>query len=93
MYNPLSDVFRRFIALGISRRPEVAERRAENDQWIRTRGMRLGRYFVGALVLAVLVVIFEGNFFQRRPALAVVLFGAYVSLVVYSGFLKYRQRV
>jgi hypothetical protein len=55
--------------------------------------MRLGRYFVGALVLAVLVVIFEGNFFQRRPALAVVLFGAYVSLVVYGGFLKYRQRV
>jgi hypothetical protein len=65
VYNPLSDLFRRFIALGISRRPEVAERRAENDQWIRTRGMRLGRYFVGALVLAVLVVIFCGQFLSK----------------------------
>jgi hypothetical protein len=91
VYNPLADLVRRFIALGISSRPEVAERRTENDQWIRTRGMRLGRYFIGALVLAILAIIFERDLFENKPALAAALSGAYVVLVVYGGLLRYRQ--
>jgi hypothetical protein len=92
VYNPVSDLFRRFVALGTSRRTEVTERRTENDQWIRTRGMRVGRYFIGALVLAILAVLFEHDLFEKRPALAAALSGAYVVLVVYGGLLKYRQR-
>jgi hypothetical protein len=54
--------------------------------------MRVGRYFIGALVLAILAVLFEHDLFEKRPAVAAALSGAYVVLVVYGGLLKYRQR-
>jgi hypothetical protein len=53
----------------------------------------LGRYFIGALILAVLAIIFEHDLFEKRPGLAAILSGAYVLLVVYGGLLKHRPGV
>jgi hypothetical protein len=88
VYKPLSDLFGRFLALGIPRGPELAEKRAANDQHRGSRRMRLERYFIGASILAVLAVTYGHSFFERNPVLATTLFGAYIFIVVYGGYLK-----
>jgi hypothetical protein len=87
MYNPMTDLVRRFVSLGIPRRSEAANA----DQWQRTRGMRLGRYFMGAVILLILAVVFGRIFFIERPLTALALVASYAALVVCGGVIKYRE--
>jgi len=90
VYKPLPDLFRRLLALGISRQPEFAEKSTANAHCTGLRGMRLERYFIGAFILALLGIIFGRTFFERKPVLAVTLSGAYILFVVDGGYLKSR---
>ncbi|MBI3758889.1 MAG: hypothetical protein HY269_03945 [Deltaproteobacteria bacterium] len=83
----MTDLFRRFVALGISRHSEAANA----GQWKRTRGMRLGRYFMGAGIILILAVALGRTFFIERPLLALTLVASYAALVIYGGVLKYRD--
>jgi uncharacterized membrane protein YobD (UPF0266 family) len=53
--------------------------------------MRLGRYCVGAFILAILAILFSNSFLEQNPFLAAVLVAAFVLLVIYGGILKFRQ--
>ncbi|HEY1852547.1 MAG TPA: hypothetical protein VGG60_16115 [Candidatus Binataceae bacterium] len=70
---------------------EMPDTRSPRDEWLRIRGMVLGRYFIGAFVLAVIAVTFGQKFFYEHPILAAVICPAYVLLVSYAGWLKFHQ--
>jgi hypothetical protein len=70
---------------------ELPDTRPPRDEWMRIRGMVLARYFICAFVLAVIAVAFGQKIFYEHPILAAVICPAFVLLVSYAGWLKFRQ--